>query len=236
MKLLTSLILCVALTGCGEVVVFGHVVRENPSKAEATASQPAAEAAAPAPVTPEPAAAQTSAAPAAANASSGAELAAPDAAVGAVSSSGHLLHAVDVKLSPESQASVSGVDAAALLDAIRTELRSRKLLDEQSASADGTAEVLIEGATTHPTVNAVVFGFQPMAGMLTGELQVRSSGGAKLPSSKIVAETRYNVADDDPHKNALGPLYRRFAVLTADQLAAMAQNPNSGAGIQPQRR
>jgi hypothetical protein len=133
------------------------------------------------------------------------------------------LRAVDVKLSPESQASDSGVDAAALLNAIRTELRSRKLLDEQSASADGTAEVLIEGATTHPTVNAVVFGFQPMAGTLTGELRVNSARGER-PAARIVAESRFNLAADGENKNALGPLYRRFAALTADEIAGIAAN------------
>ena len=264
MKLLAALVLCLAMTACGEVVVFGHVVRENPSKAEAAAQPPATEAAAPAAATSELAAAQT--APAAAN-SSTPELAAPEPAVAsaaatpaatsagpesataapatglgsthataaistaaepqsaanAARSSGHLLRAVSVTLSADSVASDSGVDTAALLDAIRTELRSRKLLDEQSASGDGTAEVLIEGATTHRTVNAVVFGIQPMAGTLEGELHVSSARG-EHPAVKIVAESRFSLAADGENKNALGPLYRRFAVLTADEIAGMARN------------
>src|SRR5262249_48018454 len=143
--------------------------------------------------------------------------------------------AVNVTLSPASQAGDPSVDAAALLDAIRTELRSRNLLDEQNPRADGTAEVLIESATTRSTVNAVIFGQRPMAGTLTGELRVSRSSGAELPASKIVAESRMTVADDGQDKNPLGPLYRRFAVLAADQLTGFAPNANADAGKKRQK-
>jgi hypothetical protein len=268
-KLLISLILCLALTGCGEVVVFGHVVRENPAKTEAAASKPAPESA----TTTSAAAAQPATEPAATTAEVAVqsvtepptptvEVAAQSAtdsaeptpatevvaqraseaappkgaivtsstpatgqAVAAVAGlpAAHLLHAVNVTLSPASQTDDPRIDAVALQDAIRTELRSRKLLDEQNPSANGTAEVLIESATTHRTVNAVVFGRQPMAGTLTGELRVRGASG-ELPTSKIVAESRFNIADDGEDKNALGPLYRRFAVLAADELTGTAEH------------
>jgi hypothetical protein len=136
------------------------------------------------------------------------------------------LNAVNITLSTASQAGDASVDAAALLDAIRRELRSRNLLDEQNPSADGTAEVRIEGATTHPTVNAVIFGRQPMAGTLTGELHVSRATGEELPASTIVAESRWTIADDSQDKNALGALDSRFAVLTADELSGSAANPH----------
>jgi len=221
-RLLTSLILCVALTGCGEVVVFGHVVRENPAKAEAAPAKPAAEPAAPEPAVaaatagsaaPEPAIAAKATEPAAAT---------PARVAAAPAPAAHLLHAVKVTLARAPQTGDASVDAAALLDAIRTELRSRNLLDEHNASAEGTAEVLIEGATTRPTVNAVIFGKQPMAGTLTGELHVSSATGEDLPTSRIVAESRFSIVPDGQDENPLGPLYRRFAVLTADELAGIA--------------
>jgi|KBSMisStaDraftv2_1062788.scaffolds.fasta_scaffold761017_1 hypothetical protein len=250
-RLFTALILALAtLTGCGEVVVFGHVVRENPPKTEAAApdattaadaSNPATEAAAPKPATEAatsvPATEATAAKPAS-------EATAPKPATVAKSAHGtsatattglpqaHALHAVNVTLSPASQAGDASVDAAALLDAIRTELRSRNLLDEQNPSADGTAEVRIESAATHRTVNAVIFGRQPMAGTLTGELHVSRASGEELPVSTIVAESRWTVADDGQDKNALGPLYSRFATLAADQLTGSAANPNKDAGRQ----
>jgi hypothetical protein len=142
------------------------------------------------------------------------------------------LHAVNVTLSPGSQASDVNVDAAALLDAIRTELRSRNLLDEQNPSATGTAEVLVESATTRATVNAVIFGQRPMAGTITGEVHLSGASGDELPPSRIVAESRFNIPDDGQKHDALGPLYRRFAVLTADELTAAS--PNKAAGRQSQ--
>jgi hypothetical protein len=214
-RLLSSLILCLALAGCGEVVVFGHVVRENPAKteaaAEASAPEHAAEVAAPTTGT-EAAASQTAAEPAA-----------PALATVAATPTRLLLHAVNVALTAASQTGNPSVDAAALQEAIRTELRSRNLLDEQSPSADGTAEVLIESATTHPTVNAVIFGRQPMAGTLTGELRV-SGLDAELSTARIVAESRFSIGADGEDKNALGPLYRQFAVLTADELSGSARS------------
>jgi hypothetical protein len=176
-RFLTSLILSLVLTGCGELVVFGHVVRENPPITEAAASKPAAEtagseAATPTPTTesavPEPAAQKPAAEAAAqktASATSSTHATRETRAAAAPGlPSAPLPHAVNVTLSPASQAGNAGVDAAALLDAIRTEFRSRNLLDEQNPSADGTAEVLVESATTRATVNAVIFGYQPMAG------------------------------------------------------------------------
>jgi hypothetical protein len=136
------------------------------------------------------------------------------------------VHAVNLTLSPEAKTGNASLATDALLDAIRAELRSRKLLDEQSSNAGGTAEILIDNATTRPTVNAVVFGYQMMAGTLTGDVRVNGANGEELPTSKIVAESRLTVAADGSDKNSLGPLYRRFAVLTADKLAGVASQPN----------
>ncbi len=237
-RLLASLILSVALAGCGEVVVFGHVVRENPSKAEAAPSEPAAAAVASKPAI-EAAASELATEAAAPKPAAEAVAPKPETATGsthatdqssAAASAGlpaaHLLRAVNVTLSAPGQTGDASVDAAALLDAIRTELRSRNLLGEQDPSADRTAEVRIESATTHPTVNAVIFGRQPMAGTLTGELHVSRASGEELPASRIVAESRWTIAVDGQDKNALGPLYRQFAVLTADELSGSAANPN----------
>jgi hypothetical protein len=238
-RLFIALILALAaLTGCGEVVVFGHVVRENPAKpeaaasnptAEAEASKPGAEATAPKPAT-EPSASVPSAAAAAPTqptATESAQAARPNSQTAAASlPAAHVLRAVHVTLTPAAHAGEASVDPTALTDAIRTELRSRDLLDEQNPSADGTAEVRIESATTRATVNAVIFGRQPMAGTLTGELHVSTASGEELPASRIVAESRWTIADDGQDKNALGPLYSRFAVLTADELSGNVANPN----------
>jgi hypothetical protein len=257
LRLLASLILPVAaLTGCGEVVVFGHVVREDPAKTEAAAQKPATEQATSKPTT-EAAASQSATEAVASNppadeavASKPAaeETVAPNPATATESThaapqtsspaatavpAAHVLHAVNVTVSPASQAGDAGVDAAALLDAIRAELKSRKLLDEQNPSADGTAEVLIDSAAMHPTVNAVIFGQRPMAGTITGEVRLSSASGEELPTSRIVAESRFTITDDGQNQNALGPLYRRFAVLTADELTTA--KPNKDAGRQPQK-
>jgi hypothetical protein len=201
------------LAGCGEVVVFGHVVREAPSKSETPAPAPATVGKS-TDATP-----QTSAfAPAASSAEAH-----------PVPAGAHLVQAVNLILSPEAQASNSNITADALLDAIRAELRSRKLLDEHNARGAGTAEILIDDASTRPTVNAVVFGYQMMAGTIVGDVRVSGASGEELPSSRIVAESRLTVAADGSDKNPLGPLYRRFARLTADKLAGVTSQPDEPA-------
>jgi hypothetical protein len=207
-----SVLLLAMLAGCGEVVVFGHVVREAPSKT--TAANP-------------------NSATATDSSQATAETSASVAAV-APSAGAHVVQAVNLTLSPEAKAGNASIATDALLDAIRTELRSRKLLDEQNSHAAGTAEILIDNATTRPTVNAMVFGYQMMAGTLTGDVRVSGASGEELPSSKIVAESRLTVAADGSDKNPLGPLYRRFAVLTADKLAGVASQPNDTGDGAPQ--
>jgi hypothetical protein len=200
-SILSGLLLAM-LAGCGEVVVFGHTVREAPSK---TATAPVA-----------------SASPATGQTNSSVAVALPTGA--------HVVQAVSLTLSPEAaKTGNTSIATDALLAAIQTELRSRNLLDEHNPHAAGTAEILIDNATTRPTVNAVVFGYQVMAGTLEGDVRVSGASGEQLPTAKIVAESRLTVAADGSDKNPLGPLYRRFAVLTADKLAGIESKPDETA-------
>jgi hypothetical protein len=206
------IVLTVMLLGCGEVVVFGHVVREAPPKGEPATSTPAA-------------------------ADDAARATPPDAPrpLPAGSPAAQPLHAVNLTLSPAVQAGSSGVAADALMDAIRNELRSRNLLDEQNPQADGTAEILITEANLRPTVNAVVFGYRMMAGTLTGDLRVSGASVGERPASRIVAESRLKIPEEGGDRQPLGPLYRRFAVLTADELTGVAPQPGGDSGSELQQ-
>lgn len=220
---LLSMFLLTMLAGCGEVIVFGHVVREgSPSSKSAPEAAPATPAAQTAPETAAVTSAAQPAAPAAPTQTSAALIAKAPATA-------HVVKAVNLTLTPEAAGKVAGDSrfaTAALLEAIRAELRSRKLLDEQDAHASGTAEVLIDEVGMRPTVNAVVFGYQMMAGTLSGDLRLADAGGNALPDSRIVAESRLTIAADGTDKNPLGPLYHRFAVLTGDRLAGVPSKPN----------
>jgi hypothetical protein len=110
-------------------------------------------------------------------------------------------------------------DTTALLDAVRSELRSRNLLDDSGSSADRTADISIDDLSLRPTSNAVVFGRVISAGRVSGDIGVHASDRSELQSFRIVAESRVSVAASGKDTNALGPLYRRFAVLVADSLA-----------------
>jgi hypothetical protein len=178
------------LAGCGQVIVFGHVVGERAASSEV-----------------KPSAAGT-----------------PPATSSAVRG----VKAVSLSLSPAAASEVAGdsrFTTGALLDAIKAELASRGLLDEQNPRADGTAEILIDHLATRPTVNAVIFGRQMMAGTLTGGIRVTGPNGDELPDFRIAAESRLSFAVNGDDENPLGPLYRRFAELAADRLAGVQSKP-----------
>jgi hypothetical protein len=146
----------------------------------------------------------------------------------------HVVKAVRIVVTPEATARVTG-DASrfssdSLLDVIKTELRSRKLLDEQDPHASGTAEIVVDGLATRPTTNAILFGYKMLAGTLEGDIRVTGSSDTDSTGSRIVAESRLTVSANGDDQNPLAPLYRRFAVLAADRLAGIASRPAEAAG------
>jgi hypothetical protein len=269
----------VFVAGCGEVVVFGHVVREKPASPEAKADAPppaphspaassssehtsvtaappsassppvasaAIPASAPSPTdssAASPAASSlppvATAVPPAVSSPSAASPPAPSPSkpsslpASAQSSPAHVVTAVRVSLAQAAAniiAAGSAFSADALAAEITSELRARRLLSEQGPGVSGTAEVTIDELNSRPTSNAVFFGYQMMAGTLTGNVRVAASGGGDSPSFKIVAASRWNVAVSGEDKNPLKPLYHEFAVLTADRLEGIAPTQDSLAG------
>jgi hypothetical protein len=231
------------LAGCGEVIVFGHVVGERK-----TAEQPQPDRTPSSAATPATAATSATAAGApSTSAGSGAPAPQPGspAAPGtssaetrlaaAASSAPHVVKSVNIVVTPEAAAKVTGdasrFTADALLDAIKTELKSRKLLDEQNPRATGTAEIVVDDLATRPTSNVILFGYKMLAGTLEGDIRVTGATDNDSTGSRIVAQSKLTLAASGDDKNPLGPLYRRFAVLAADRLAGVESQPQDPSGI-----
>jgi hypothetical protein len=143
-----------------------------------------------------------------------------------------VVRAVNVSVTPAAAAKLtddSTFAAGALAAAVSSELKSRKLLNAQDPRAAGTLEITIEDLNTRPSSNAVIFGYQPMAGTLSGEILVADGSGADQARFKVVAQSRWNVAVSGEEKDSLRSLYHRFAELTADRLAGVASNGESSA-------
>ena len=179
------------LAGCGEVIVFGHTVREGSSSAHA----------------------KTDASPVAQGGAS--------QAVGETTTSPavRIVKAVTLSLSPQASTRVAGdarFNADALREAINNELRARKLLDEREASDRPVAHISIDEFDVHPTTNAIVFGYIPSAGTLKGDVRVSDTGGDEQ-TFRVEADSRFSIAEKG-EDNPLKPLYRRFANLVADRL------------------
>ena len=113
----------------------------------------------------------------------------------------------------------SRFNADALLAEIKSELQSRKLLDDADLHSSGTAEISIDDYAMRPTSNVILFGNIISAGTLSGDVRVRDAQGNELPDRRIEAETRVSIPASGESANPLAPLYRQFAVMTANSLA-----------------
>jgi hypothetical protein len=187
------------LAGCGQVVVFGHVVGEGKAPEVAQTAAPTE--------TKDSQAVVATTVPA--------------------------FKSITLKVAPnatDNVASSTPFEPELLLEALRTELRARKLLDEENPQLASTAEVQVSEVSVRPSTNAVVFGYQMMSGTLIGDVHL---AGAAL---HVLADTRLTIPVDDENrkKDPLGPLYRRFALLTADRIQGVESKPDpSTVGGQP---
>jgi hypothetical protein len=209
-KLHTVLLLTLGLlAGCGEVIVFGHKVREAPTAPEekpAPTSAPSTSSASSTPSKPK----------------SGAPLS-PQAQV---------VSAVTLVLTPQLAEKVAkdpNFSAAALLDAIKRELQARRVLDETSSQGNGTAEVHLDEFELHPKSNAILFGYIINSGMLGGDIRLRDGDGKELTGFRIDAESQVSIAANGESTNPLKGLYHRFAVIMGDHLTGTASAPEPGA-------
>lgn len=169
------------------------------------------------------------------SAASEVKTAAPPASQAAVLPASRVVSTVTLVLTPQAAAKVAA-DARfktdALLEAIKVDLRSRKLLDETDSRALATAEISLDDFGVRRTSNAVVLGYIMSDGTLTGEIRMRDSDGNGLPSYRIEAASRLTATTKGENPDLLGPLYRRFASLTGDWLAG---TPSKQDGVSNQR-
>lgn len=193
------------LTGCGQVMVFGHTIGERPTASKTRSDT-------------------TSEAKLDTTAKSDAAVA-PPVAVKPVT---QLVKSVSLALAPQAAAKIANdprFNADALLDAVKNELRSRKLLDEPGSDATAAAEISIYDFAAKPTSNAVVLGYIISDGLLTGEVRLHADGN-DLRSYRIEANSKLSIAANGKDPDPLGPLYRHFAVLAADRLAGVPSKPD----------
>ena len=113
-----------------------------------------------------------------------------------------------------------------LLTAIENELRAHMLLADNDPHARGTVEISIDDFATHPTSNAVVFGYILSTGTLTGNLEVHAADGKESKDTRITAESRVAKSVNDGHANPFEPLYRRFATATVNSLTGTPAQPD----------
>jgi len=226
------LLTVMVLSGCGEVTVFGHVVREGNQKTEvkeessssssttsattaavSSSSHSAASKTPTAPVIPPVAAAQpqTPAGPAKIATSTAEPTRATNHQVKAVTLS--IATEVTNKTSTDSR-----FDSKVLLETIEAELQSRKLLDTSDSQTATTLAIYIDNYDLHATTNFSIFGAKPHTGTLAGNLMLTNEQGESTPVSHVEAYSRISVPESGEDKNLLQPLYRDFAVTVANSL------------------
>jgi hypothetical protein len=202
---ITLLLTITLLAGCGEVVVFGHTVREGHAKTEVKTES------APVPV-------------AATNTASTSSTA--SATTKAPTRPAIQVKAITISIAPQAAEKIakdSRFSTNALRDAIRSELKSRKLLDVSDSATGSTMEIFIDNYELHPTTNFAIFGYVPNAGTLTAKLVLNDEQGTPR---HIEAHAKVSVPAAGEVDNMLQPLYREFAVTVVDTLTGT--QPRSG--------
>jgi hypothetical protein len=211
-SLVLSVLTVALLSGCGQVAVFGHVVGEKPQ----TESRPAPET------------------PTSGNSNGSPATASP--AKGALQSL-QLVKALKISVAPkatENVASDATFSPDALVAAVRAELASRNLLAAPTSPTAATLEIQVSQVVLRPSTNAVVFGYKMMASTLIADLTMAGSEEKAATPFHLSAEARLTISarndDNDPDqskkRDPLTPLYRRFAVLTADRIAGVESEPD----------
>ena len=214
------LLLTVALlAGCGEVIVFGHTVREaHPASESKSGSAPA------------PAAATTS------SATSTSVAPAANAAATATAIPIIKVKAVTISIAPQAAdkiAADSRFSSDALLDAIKRELQSRKLFDVNDLPSSSSVKISIDDYALHPKTNFALFGYIPNTGTLDGNLVLHDEHDVSS-SRHVEAQTSVSVPVSGEVDNMLQPLYHEFAVMVVDTLTG-TQTKSSVERDQPPR-
>lgn len=209
-KLQMLLLLTISLlAGCGEVVIFGHTVREGHAASEVKAAPTAAA------VTEATATATTA-----------------DVRTQKVRD-------VTLSLTPqaaEKVASDSRFNADAVRDAIKSELQSRGLLDVGDATGSNTsstAAISIDDYAMSPTTNFVLFGSMAYSGTLSGSLVLRDAHGNELQSHRVEAQARVSIPEGGDTGNSLRSLYREFAVAAVNSLTGTQAKSNAALDERP---
>jgi hypothetical protein len=128
---------------------------------------------------------------------------------------------VTLSIAPEmmdKMAKDSRFNKKALIDAIQSELQSRKLLDTSDSQTGTTLSIYIDNYDLHATTNFVIFGVRPHTGTLAGNLALRDEQGEATPVSHVEAYSRISVPESGEDQKLLQPLYHEFAVTVANSL------------------
>jgi hypothetical protein len=134
--------------------------------------------------------------------------------------------AVNLTFSPYAQTRLAAepqFEPAGLSNAIETELRGQRLLDESNPEGGDTLSIVIDDFTARPSSNAVVFGYILSTGTLEGSLAVLTADGQQRRTAKIHAHARLVQAVNSGQPPSLQPLYQGFAGATARNLTGAAE-------------
>jgi hypothetical protein len=223
MRALFIVPIAIALSGCGQWVVFGHTYGGEPAAQQAVPPQPTP---APQPAAPGSAGAQSTGVAPSADQPRAPETP-PRQPTPGPSRSPLKGVTVTLALPAQEQAATDGrLKEDAVAAAIESELRAHKLLAEDDAKAERTMAIVIDDFAIRPTSNTVIFGYVINEGTLTGTVDVHGTSGQQLQTFQITAKSRLVIPASGEDDHALRTLYNKFANLTVDKLSAATSKPD----------
>jgi len=137
------------------------------------------------------------------------------------SPTGPVAKSVSVSLSADARKKVADnvkFNPQTLLDTVKRALQTSRLLDENSATASRTVDIVITNMRARSNFTATAFGFLAGADMVTGDVIVHDLQGTELNRFEVHAGYALGGLAGGQDSTRMDWLYEKFAQLTLQNL------------------
>jgi hypothetical protein len=136
-------------------------------------------------------------------------------------SSGPIAKSISISLSDDAQKKVADnvkFNPQTLLDTVKRTLQTSKLLDENSALATRSVDIVITDMRARPNFTAIAFGFMAGADMVKGDVVTRDLQGKEIGRFEVHADYALGGLAGGMDSTRMDWLYEKFAQLTLENL------------------
>jgi hypothetical protein len=148
-------------------------------------------------------------------------------------SSGPIAKSISISLSDDAQKKVADnvkFNPQTLLDTVKRTMQTSKLLDENSALATRSVDIVITDMRARSNFTAIAFGFMAGADMVKGDVITRDLQGKEIGRFEVHADYALGGLAGGMDSTRMDWLYEKFAQLTLESLQGTSDADTEKAG------